>query len=131
MTETFTVTRTEPPQWLLTLLDDIDTKRFAAGFDVLADDVEWHFGVNRWVGRDVVRAKLREFDGEQTTQHHITGFWDGGTVKFFQGTIDITAPETGVTTTALLTHIWWMSDVDPGTVVRATGSVGPMGNLGG
>ena len=131
MAETLTITRTEPPQWLLTLFDDIDSKRFGVGFDVLAEDVECHFGVNQWVGRDVVREKLREFDGEQTTKHHITEFWDGGAVKFFQGTIDVTDPGTGATSTALLTHIWRMSESDPATVARMTGSVGPLGNLGG
>lgn len=124
-----TATKTAPPDWLLAVFDDIDTKRFGAAFDVMTEDAKMQFGVIDCVGRDTIRHKLHEFDGEMTTKHHILEYWDAGSVKFFSGKIDITNPKTGKTISPVLNHIWYMSIDQPDKVAVMVGSVGPMVNL--
>jgi hypothetical protein len=122
-------TRTQPPKWLLDLFDDIDSKRFGSAFDVLDEAAEMRFGVIEVKGREAIRERLHEFDGETQTKHHIVEYWDLGLTKAFVGRIEITDLATGTTISPWLCHLWQMSEQDPTKVISVRGAVGPLGNL--
>jgi hypothetical protein len=58
---TMTVSRKDPPQWLLDFWREIDDKTFGKGFDCFAHDAVCNIGVADWHGRDTIRENLREF----------------------------------------------------------------------
>jgi len=48
---TRTMTKTEPPQWLLAFWEEIDDKAFGKGFDCLTEDATCNLGIADWHGR--------------------------------------------------------------------------------
>lgn len=124
-----TAVRTDPPAWLVKYLAAIDGKRFGDEFEIFAEDVEAHFGVFNWKGREEVRSHLVDFDNDKETHHEIHEFWDAGNVKFFRGTIDVTDPATGETVHSHLVHFWHMDPDRPDKVATVFAAVGPLGNL--
>src|ERR1700728_2840009 len=94
-----TFTKKEPPQWLLAMSKEIDDKTFRKGFDCCTDETVCNLGVADWKGREAIRANLKAFvDTGFTALHHVTEFWDGGSLKVFRGVVDMT-PDNGSGTT--------------------------------
>jgi hypothetical protein len=56
-----TMTKTEPPQWLLAFWKEIDDKTFGKGFDCFTEDATCNLGVADWHGREQIRENLRAF----------------------------------------------------------------------
>jgi len=51
---TRTMTKTEPPQWLLAFWKEIDDKAFGKGFDCFTEDAICNLGVADWHGREEI-----------------------------------------------------------------------------
>jgi hypothetical protein len=86
-----TFTKTEPPEWLLAFWKEIDDKTFGKGFDCFVEDATCRLGVAEWNGREVIRKNLRAFiDTGFTALHHVTEYWDGGSIKVFRGVVTMT-----------------------------------------
>jgi hypothetical protein len=84
-------TMTEAPEWLLAFWKEIDNKTFGEGFNCFAEDAVCNLGVADWKGREAIRNNLREFvDKGFTPLHHVTEYWDGGSLKVFRGTVTMT-----------------------------------------
>src|ERR1700689_3801106 len=49
---TRTMTKMEPPQWLLAFWKEIDDKTFGEGFDCFTEDATCNLGVADWHGRE-------------------------------------------------------------------------------
>ena len=84
-----TFSKTEPPQWLLDMWQEIDDKTFGKGFDCFTEDAVCNLGVADWKGREAIRKNLKAFiDTGFTAQHHVTEYWDAGFLKF-RGIVDM------------------------------------------
>ena len=121
-----TIEKTTPPAWLTAIFSAIDEKTFGEAFDVFAEDISFGFGVGSWTGREMVREKLRGFDEEMDTVHHVNEFWDGGQVKFVSGEVEMKFHDGRPSVRPIMTHIFHMDDADPTSIRRWTGSVGPI-----
>ena len=78
-----TMTKTEPPAWLLAFWKEIDNKTFGRGFDCFAEDATCNLGIADWHGREQIRENLRAFiDTGFTALHDIVEYWDGGSLNF-------------------------------------------------
>ena len=123
-----TFTRKEPPQWLLDMWMEIDDKTFGKGFDCFAEDAVCNLGVADWRGRETIRANLKAFiDTGFTALHHVTEYWDGGSLKVFRGTVDMTPDDgSGPTVHPTMTHLFYMDEKDTTKVRRWLGAVGPV-----
>jgi hypothetical protein len=87
---TLTMTKTEPPEWLLAFWKEIDDKTFGAGFDCFVKDATCRLGVAEWNGREQIRQSLRAtIDTGFTAHHDVTEYWDGGSIKVFRGIVTI------------------------------------------
>jgi hypothetical protein len=85
---TRTMTKTEPPKWLLAFWKEIDDKTFGKGFDCFTQDATCNLGIADWHGREQIRENLRAFiDTGFTALHDVVEYWDGGSLKVFRGTV--------------------------------------------
>ncbi len=85
-------TKKAPPQWLLDMWKEIDDKTFGQGFDCFAEDAVCNLGVADWKGREAIRANLKAFiDTGFTALHHVTEYWDAGSLKVFLPTPSLRA----------------------------------------
>src|SRR5215468_4398923 len=125
---TRTMTKTEPPEWLLAFWKEIDDKTFGKGFDCFTDDAICNLGVADWHGREAIRANLKAFiDTGFTALHHVTEYWDGGFLKMFRGVVDMTPDDrSGPTVHPTMTHFFYMDGTDNTKVRRWVGAVGPV-----
>ena len=125
---TLTFTKTAPPDWLLTLWQDIDGKTFGAGFDCLAENVQCDLGVAHWHGREEVRAQLRAATekNQLTQRHRIAEYWDSPALKVAIGEVDVCfgGPNPGAVQPMMI-HFFYMDEADPTRVTRWLGAVGP------
>jgi SnoaL-like domain len=121
-------TRKEPPQWLLDMWNDIDDKTFGKGFDCFTEDAVCNLGVADWKGREAIRTNLKAFiDTGFTALHHVTEYWDGGSLKVFRGTVDMTPDNgSGPTVHPTMTHFFYMDETDNTKVRHWLGAVGPV-----
>lgn len=120
-------TKTEAPQWLLAMWKEIDDKTFGKGFDCFAEDAVCNLGVADWQGREAIRANLKAFiDTGFTALHHVTEYWDGGSLKVFRGVVDMTPDNGGATVHPTMTHFFYMDEKDPTKVALWAGAVGPV-----
>ena len=124
-----TITKTEPPQWLLAFWKEIDDKTFGKGFDCFAEDAVCNLGVADWHGRETIRANLRAFiDTGFTAHHEVLEYWDGGSLKVFRGTVAMTFDDpTKKVAKPTMAHFFYMDERDPSKVSRWVGAVGPPG----
>jgi SnoaL-like domain len=121
-----TFTREEPPQWLLDMWKEIDNKTFGKGFDCFTEDAVCNLGVADWHGREAIRANLKAFiDTGFTAQHHVTEYWDGGSLKVFRGVVDMTPDHGGDVVHPTMTHFFYMDEKDGTKVRHWIGAVGP------
>ena len=125
---TRTMTKMEPPEWLLAFWKEIDDKTFGKGFDYLVEDATCNLGVADWHGREKIRENLRAFiDTGFTALHHVVEYWDGGSLKVFRGTVTMTPDDkTKPMVKPVMTHFFYMDEKDPSKVRRWFGSVGPI-----
>nr|WP_271025572.1 nuclear transport factor 2 family protein [Rhizobium sp. RCAM05973] len=118
----------EAPQWLLAFWREIDDKTFGDGFDCFAEDATCNLGVADWKGRETIRENLRAFiDTGFSALHDVTEYWDGGSLKMFRGTVTMTPDDrTQTVVKPVMTHFFYMDEVDPTKVRHWYGSVGPI-----
>ncbi len=125
---TRTFRKTQPPRWLLDFWKEIDDKTFGAGFECFAEDAICRLGVAEWNGRETIRENLRAFiDTGFTALHDVTEFWDGGAIKIFRGIVTMTPDDRSKPVVKpVMTHFFYMDDVNPNLVRAWYGSVGPV-----
>ncbi|HVR26844.1 MAG TPA: nuclear transport factor 2 family protein [Candidatus Polarisedimenticolia bacterium] len=125
---TRTMTKTEPPNWLLAFWKEIDDKTFGKGFDCLAEDAICNLGVADWHGREQIRENLRAFiDIGFTALHDVVEYWDAGSLKVFRGTVTMTPDDkTKSVVRPVMTHFFYMDQNDSSKVRRWFGAVGPI-----
>ena len=107
---------------------EIDDKTFGKGFDCFAEDAVCNLGVADWKGREAIRANLKAFiDTGFTALHHVTEYWDGGSLKVFCGVVDMTPDgKPDATVHPTMTHFFYMDEKDNTKVRRWVGAVGPV-----
>jgi hypothetical protein len=125
---TRTVTKMEPPEWLLAFWKEIDDKTFGEGFNCFTEDAICNLGVADWHGREQIRENLRGFiDTGFTALHHVIEYWDAGSLKVFRGTVTMTPDDkTKSVVKPVMTHFFYMDEKDPSKVRRWFGAVGPV-----
>jgi hypothetical protein len=126
--ETRSFIKTQPPEWLLAFWKEIDDKTFGDGFNCFAEDAICNLGVADWQGRETIRKNLREFvDRGFTPLHRVAEYWDGGSLKVFQGTVTMTPNDPAMPVVRpTMAHFFYMDDRDPAKVRRWLGAVGPV-----
>lgn len=126
MTTTFI--KTAPPAWLLAFWKEIDDKTFGVGFDCFTDDAVCNLGTADWHGREAIRANLKAFvDTGFTALHHVDEYWDGGVLKVFRGTVDMTPDDRSLPVAhPSMAHFFYMDEQDQTKVRRWVGAVGPL-----
>src|SRR6516162_10976888 len=70
-----TMTKTQPPQWLLAFWKEIDDKTFGKGFDCFTEDAICNLGIADWHGREQIRENLRAFIDTAARCCRILGRW--------------------------------------------------------
>jgi hypothetical protein len=125
---TLTITRTAPPEWLLTFWKEIDEKTFGKGFDCFVEAATCRLGVAEWNGRETIRENLRAFIDTGFTAHHdVVEYWDGGSIKIFRGIVTMKPDDnTKPVVKPVMTHFFYMDEADPSRVRSWIGSVGPV-----
>lgn len=117
-----------PPQWVLQIMDEIDTLTFGEGFARLTDETEMYFGTAHIVGVEAIRAFFVKIDEPLNITHEILEFWtapDG--VSFLRGEATMakkTAPEEIVH--APFMHIFYLSDTEPARIRTWRITAGPL-----
>jgi hypothetical protein len=124
-----TLMRKTPPDWLLAFWKEIDEKTFGKGFDCFSEDATCRLGVAEWNGRENIRENLRAFiDKGFTAYHEVLEYWDGGSLKVFRGTVQMTFDDPALKAVKpVMTHFFYMDEKDPSKVKSWVGSVGPTG----
>jgi hypothetical protein len=125
---TLTMTKTTPPEWLLSFWKEIDQKTFGEGFNCFAEDATCRLGVAEWNGREQIRENLRAFiDTGFTALHDVTEYWDGGFLKVFRGIVTMTPDDRSMPVVKpVMTHFFYMDENDSTKVRAWFGSVGPV-----
>ncbi|NTI47201.1 nuclear transport factor 2 family protein [Agrobacterium rhizogenes] len=125
---TMSFTKKDAPQWLLSFWREIDDKTFGEGFNCPTEGATCNLGVADWKGRDTIRENLRAFiDTGFTALHDVTEYWDGGSLKVFRGTVTMTPDDrTQPVVSPVMTHFFYMDEVEPTKVRHWYGSVGPI-----
>jgi len=125
---TRTMTKTEPPKWLLAFWKEIDDKTFGKGFDCFTEDAICNLGVADWQGREQIRENLHAFiDTGFTALHEVVEYWDAGSLKVFRGTVTMTPNDKSKPVVKpVMTHFFYMDEKDPTKVRRWFGAVGPI-----
>jgi hypothetical protein len=125
---TLTITKTNPPEWLLAFWNQIDDKTFGKGFNCLVEDATCRLGVAEWNGRETIRENLRAFIDTGFTAHHdVVEYWDGGSIKIFRGIVTMKPDDSSKPTVKpVMTHFFYMDEADPSKVRRWIGSAGPV-----
>jgi hypothetical protein len=125
---TRTMTKTEPPKWLLAFWKEIDDKTFGGGVNCLAEDATCNLGIADWHGREQIRENLRAFiDTGFTALHDVVEYWDGSSLKVFRGTVTMTPDDKSKPVVKpVMTHFFYMDEKDTSKVRRWFGSVGPV-----
>ncbi|MEZ2221297.1 nuclear transport factor 2 family protein [Rhizobium sp. RCC_161_2] len=125
---TVSFAKKDAPQWLLSFWREIDDKTFGDGFNCLTEGATCNLGVADWKGRDTIRENLRAFiDTGFTALHDVTEYWDGGSLKVFRGTVTMTPDDqTQPVVKPVMTHFFYMDEVEPTKVRHWYGSVGPI-----
>ncbi len=125
---TLTMTKMDPPAWLLAFWKEIDDKTFAAGFDCFVEDATCQLGVAQWDGREQIRENLRAFIDTGFTAHHdVAEYWDSGPLKVFRGIVTMTPDDSSKPTVKpVMTHFFYMDEAQPDKVRSWIGSVGPV-----
>jgi hypothetical protein len=125
---TRTMTKTEPPQWLLAFCKEIDDKTFGKGFDCFTEDAAYNLGIADWHGREKIRENLRVFiDTCFTALHDVVEYWDAGSLKVFRGTVTMTpGDKSKLVVKPLMTHFFYMDSKGPSKARRWSGAVGPI-----
>jgi hypothetical protein len=127
MTE-LTFAKKPAPDWLLAFWKEIDDKTFGDGFDCFTEEAVCNLGVADWKGREAIRDNLRAFiDTGFTALHHVEEYWDGGSLKVFRGKVTMTPDDKSLPVVRpVMTHFFYMDEVEPAKVRRWCGSVGPV-----
>jgi hypothetical protein len=116
----------QPPEWLRLFFEEIDTKRFGAGFDALfLPDTELSFGTDHFDSFDEIKAHLQDFDSRMDTHHEVHEFWGSPTVNIFRGTIRFRPIAGGEEKTSQIVHVLHMDASRPDRVRRWHGAAGP------
>ena len=125
---TRTMTKTEPPKWLLAFWKEIDDKTFGKGFDCITEDATCNLGIADWHGREKIRENLRAFiDPGFTARHDVVEYWDAGSLKVFRGTVRMTPDDRSKSVLKpVMTHFFHMDEKDPSKVRQWFGAVGPV-----
>ena len=124
---TLTITKTATPDWLLAFFKEVDDKTFGSGFDCFAEDATLHLGVAEWAGREAIRDHLRAFVAAMTAKHDVLEYWDGGPMKIFRGIVTMKPDDSSLPILKpVMTHIFYMDEVDPSKVRSWIGAVGPV-----
>ena len=123
-----TMTKTAPPAWLLAFWKEIDDKTFGEGMSCFAETATAQLGVATWDGREQIRESLRAFIDTGFTAHHdVTEYWDGGLLKVFHGIVTMTPDDSSrPVVKPVMSHFFYMDEVEPSKVVRWIGAVGPV-----
>jgi hypothetical protein len=123
-----TITKTEPPKWLLAFWKEIDDKTFGKGFDCFTEDATYNLGIADWHGREQIRENLRAFvDTGFTARHDVVEYWDGGTLKVFRGTVTMTPDDNSKPVVKpVMTHLFYMDEHDLTKFRNWFGAVGPV-----
>lgn len=125
---TRTMTKMEPPQWLLAFWKEIDDKTFGKGFDCFTEDAICNLGIADWHGREKIREGLRDFiDTGFTALHEVVEYWDAGSLKVFRGTVTM-IPDDKIKPVVkpAMTHFFYMDETRPDKVRHWFGAVGPI-----
>lgn len=117
----------QPPDWVVAVFEELDSKRYGAGLDVLAEDVEVQLGMHVWRGREAVREMLRDSSAAAESHHRVHEFWDGGSLKIARGEVTVTSSDTGQAVTVANAHFLYMDEHDRTKVRRWIGAFGPLG----
>ena len=126
MPSTKPLEKSPTPEWILGFFREIDSKQFGPDFNIFTKSGEMTFGVGHWVGLVEIKANLQKFDQVMDTEHSVTEFYDGGSIKIIRGQVKMTTHDTGKVVSPAMVHIFYMDESDT-TKVRATyGAVGPI-----
>jgi hypothetical protein len=76
----------------------------------------------------VIRQNLRAFiDTGFTALHDVAEYWDGGLIKVFRGVVTMTPDDRSKPVVRpVMTHFFYMDEVNPDKVRAWYGSVGPV-----
>src|SRR3981189_473012 len=122
---TLSMTKTAPPEWLLSFWKEIDDKTFGKGFDCFVEDATCRLGVAEWNGREKIRESLRAFIDTGFTAHHdVTEYWDGGSLKIFRGIVTMKPDDPAKPIVKpVMSHFFYMDEKDSTKVRHWIGAV--------
>ena len=122
-----TLTKAEPPAWLMAMWKEIDNKTWGKGFDCFAENAVCNLGTADWHGREAIREGLRKFiDTGFTAHHEVLDYYDSPSLKVFRGVVTMTPDDkTKPAVKPSMAHFFYMDEADPSKVSRWIGAVGP------
>ena len=125
MPSTQSLEKSPTPEWIIDFFHEIDSKQFGPNFNIFAENAEMTFGVGHWVGLAEIKANLQRFDEVMDTEHSITAFYDGGSIKIIRGHVKMTAHDNGKVVSPAMVHLFYMDETGTNKVRATFGSVGP------
>ena len=75
------------PQWIIQLIDEIDSVRFGEAFQRFAPDSELLFGSHRSSGQGEIQEYFRQMHIPIKTKHQISEVWAGGHRTYVLGEV--------------------------------------------
>jgi hypothetical protein len=88
LTTTDSLTKAEPPAWLMAMWKEVDDKTWGKGFDCFAENAVCNLGIVDWHGREAIRAGLRKFiDTGFTAHHEVLDYYESASLKVFRGSV--------------------------------------------
>ncbi|MFB7510957.1 nuclear transport factor 2 family protein [Streptomyces broussonetiae] len=63
------------PEWVLRIMNEIDTLRFGDGFARMTDDTEMYFGTEHVVGVEAIKAFFVRIDAPLNITHRVLECW--------------------------------------------------------
>ncbi|MFD9894961.1 nuclear transport factor 2 family protein [Amycolatopsis sp. NPDC059027] len=125
---TYTASPAVAPEWVLQIMNEIDTLTFGEGFAHLTDETELHFGTAHIVGVENIKAFFVKIDEPLHITHDVLEFWtatDGVCLLRGEATMAKKSSPDDIVRAPFM-HIFYLDDGEPLRVKTLRITAGPL-----
>jgi SnoaL-like domain len=125
---THSATPAAPPQWLLQIMNEIDTLKFGDGFSCMTEDTDMYFGTGHVHGAEAIKAFFVRIDEPLNITHRVLEFWaaDDGACFLHGEAVMAKKTDPGTAVRAPFMHIYYLDEGEPVRIRALRITAGPL-----